>query len=383
MGEEVEVKRGLEGVYVAESKICLVDGTGGRLYYRGFPIGPLAENSNYEEVCYLILYGSLPKKEQLDAFVAELKKERSLPDEIVGIIRKMAKTSHPMHVLRTAASALAVYDPEAEVNTIEANIRKSIRIISKFSSIVAAIGSFRGGRDYIAPDQSLGHAANFLYMLRGKKPSDKEARLLDTMFILHAEHSSNASTFATLVAGSTLSDIYSAVTSGTATLKGPLHGGADEAALKMLYAIGKPENTESYIDDALANKQRIMGFGHRVYKTYDPRAKIIKKDLEELQVSASEEVRNLTSIALRAERMMIERLGQSHGIWPNVDFFSGPVYVSLGIEPALFTPVFAASRTVGWCAHMIEYWQDNKLFRPLEKYTGHLDLTYVPINDRK
>ncbi len=383
MAEGIEIKKGLEGVYVAESKICLVDGIGGRLYYRGYSIADLAANSSYEEVCYLLLYGSLPTGAQLEAFTAQMKKERALDDAIVGIIERMAKTAHPMHLLRAAAAALAVYDPEAEDASPEANLRKSVRIISKVSSIVAAIGSFRHSGKYVPPDGSLGHAANFLYMLQGEKPSEKDAKILDTMFILHAEHSSNASTFATLVAGSTLSDIYSAVTAGISALKGPLHGGADEAALKMLHAIGDPENTESYIDDALKNKQKIMGFGHRVYKTYDPRAKIIRKTMEDLENSSSSEVKNLAGIALRAEKMMIDRLGQSHGIWPNVDFFSGPVYVALGIEPALFTPIFAASRTVGWCAHMIDYWRDNKLFRPLEQYTGEVDLKFIPLAERK
>jgi citrate synthase len=203
------------------------------------------------------------------------------------------------------------------------------------------------------------------------------------MFIIHAEHSSNASTFGTMVAGSTLADIYAAITAGIAVLKGPLHGGADEAALKMMKQIGDPGNTESYIEGALAGKQKVMGFGHRVYKAYDPRAKIIKEYLISLQSGASTELKNYTEIALRAEKMMVEKLGQSHGIWPNVDFFAGPVYIAAGIPIDIFTPIFAASRSAGWCAHMIEYWQNNRLFRPLEKYTGQIDLQYEPIAKRK
>jgi len=235
----------------------------------------------------------------------------------------------------------------------------------------------------VAPDKSMGVAQNMLYMLKGKKPDEKEAKMLDVMMLLHAEHSSNASTFCTIVAGSTLADIYSAVTAGICALKGPLHGGADEKALDMMKAIGDPNNTEKYIEDALAGKKRVMGFGHRVYKAYDPRAKVIKAYLEEIQNGSTMEVQTLTAIALRAEKMMVEKLGQTKGIWPNVDFFSGPVYTYIGIPKSLFTPLFAASRSPGWCAHMLEYWQDNRLIRPLDYYNGQVDLQYTPIEQRK
>ena len=384
MGEDEsqEIHKGLEGIYFTESKICKVDGQGGKLYYRGYPIEALALKSSFEEVCYLLLYGKLPNKPELNNFISGMKGERSLPKEVINLIKETSGRAHAMDIARTAISILPAYDKNAYDASEEANMGKAVKLISKLASIVAAIGSSYRGR-YTAPDNSLSHAENFLYMLTGKKPDKEKARLLDTMLILHAEHSSNASTFSSLVTGSTLADLYASVTAGMATLKGPLHGGADEAALKMMKEIGEPENTERYINEALNGKARIMGFGHRVYKTYDPRAKIIKAELELLQNDASKEVSNLTRIALTAEQLMVEKLGKTKGIWPNIDFFAGPVYTWIGIAPELFTPLFAASRVPGWCAHMIEYWRSNRLLRPLERYTGQVDLEYVEIEDRE
>ena len=376
--ESTAIFRGLEGVSFSESSICKVDGVNGKLYYRGYSIEELAENSTFEEVCYLLLYGKLPKKAELSSFTKRLIAERELNDETINIIKKMRKKAAPMDTLRTAVSMLPAYDGDAYGNSEESNIRKSISLISKIGSITAVIGN----GSYIEPNPELSHAANFLYMLKGKVPSENDSKTLDLMMLLHAEHSSNASTFSALVTGSTLADIYAAITSAIATLKGPLHGGADEAALRMMEKIGKPEKTEDYINKALEGKERIMGFGHRVYKAYDPRARIIRKELERLQKSSSNKVRNLTGIAFHAERMMIERLGKTKGIWPNVDFFSGPVYTSIGIPAGIFTPLFAVSRIPGWCAHLLEYWKNNRLLRPLETYVGKLDLKYVPIGKR-
>jgi citrate synthase len=377
------ISHGLEGVYIAESKICKVDGSAGRLYYRGYSIDLLANNSTYEEVCYLILYGRLPNRRELDAFRKKLIEARPLPGMVIDVIDEFARRQDPMDTLRSAVSALSAYDNDMNDSSEAANFDRSVNLVSKLAGIVATIGRCRNGGGYVEPDGTLTHAENLLYMLNGSRPSQKDAKLLDLMLILHAEHSSNASTFSTLVAGSTLADLYSAVTSGIAALKGPLHGGADEAALRMMRAIGSPDNTERYIEDALKGKQKIMGFGHRVYKTYDPRAMIIKQDLIALQENESQEVKALTAIALRAEKMMIDRLGKTHGIWPNIDFFAGPIYVSMGMPIEMFTPVFAASRIVGWCAHMMEYWQNNRIFRPLEYYSGPVDLEYVPLDRRK
>ncbi len=382
MDEQPEIHKGLDGVYVSESTICKVDGAQGRLYYRGYPIEDIAKNSSYEEASYLLLNGKLPTKSELEDFSAKLKAERELPDKIINLIIESASKSDPMDILRTAVSYLSIYDSDTKTQTKEANIKKAIKLISKTSSIVATIGAAMNGKGYTKPDLSLSHSENFIYMLKGEKPTPDEVKPIEMMFILQAEHSTNASTFATMVAGSTLADLYSAATAGISALKGPLHGGADEEALKMMEAIGDPSNTESYINDALAGKKKIMGFGHRVYKTYDPRAKIIKGYLLTLQQNPSPEIKKLTEIALRGEKLMIDKLGKTHGIWPNVDFFAGPVYVSVGIKVDLFTPLFAASRMAGWCAHMIEYWEDNKLIRPLELYKGEIDKKYLPISER-
>jgi citrate synthase len=382
MDEQPEIHKGLDGVYVSESTICKVDGAQGRLYYRGYPIEDIAKNSSYEEASYLLLNGKLPTKSELEDFSAKLKAERELPDKIINLIIESASKSDPMDILRTAVSYLSIYDGDTKTQTKEANIKKAIKLISKTSSIVATIGAAMNGKGYTKPDLSLSHSENFIYMLKGEKPTPDEVKPIEMMFILQAEHSTNASTFATMVAGSTLADLYSAATAGISALKGPLHGGADEEALKMMEAIGDPSNTESYINDALAGKKKIMGFGHRVYKTYDPRAKIIKGYLLTLQQNSSPEIKKLTEIALRGEKLMIDKLGKTHGIWPNVDFFAGPVYVSVGIKVDLFTPLFAASRMAGWCAHMIEYWEDNKLIRPLELYKGEIDKKYLPISER-
>ncbi|MDE1856580.1 MAG: citrate synthase/methylcitrate synthase [Candidatus Micrarchaeota archaeon] len=376
------INLGLEGVYFTESSVCKIDGIAGRLWYRGYPIEELADQSTFEEVSYLLLYGRLPKRKELDDFSSQLAEERALPEKTARIIADMSGKTDPMHVMATAASSLSAYDREADDTTRDANLRKSVRLISKLTSIVSSIGRYSAGMEAMQPDGNMGHIENFLYTLTGRRPSADAVSNTQAMFILQAEHSSNASTFSALVTASTLSDIYSAVTTGINTLKGPLHGEADEAALRMLRAIGTPDNTERYIEEALAGKQRIMGFGHRIYKTYDPRARIIKRRLEALQGSASEEIGRLTQIALRAEKLMIDRLGQSHGIWPNIDFFAGPVYLSAGIPVELFTPIFAASRVSGWCAHILEYWQNNRLIRPLDYYTGTLDLKYVPIDAR-
>ncbi len=382
MAGRPQINLGLEGVYFGESRICKVDGQKGELYYMGYPIAELAARSTYEEVCYLLLYGKLPKRTELGAFTSQLRESRQIPEGLLSLIRSMAKKAHPMDTLRTAISALPAYDKEAYDNSTAANLRKSARLISQTASITAAIGRLRQNKVYVTPDNTLGHAENFLYMLNGSRPSPKEARIMDTMMMLHAEHSSNASTFTTIAAGSTLSDMYAAVTAGIAALKGPLHGGADEAALRMVRAIGDPGNAERYIDQAIAKKQRIMGFGHRIYKTYDPRAKIIRSYLLELHNTSSKEVRRLTGIALKVEELMVSKLGKQKGIWPNVDFFSGPVYVAAGIPADLFTPLFAASRVVGWCSHMMEYWRSNRLIRPLDYYTGRLNMRYVPISKR-
>lgn len=379
----IVINKGLDGIYIAETKLCKIDGSNGRLWYRGYPIETIAENSNYEEVAYLILHGRFPTKIEYDNFVKRLVDEREVPDSVEEIIAEFSGRANPNDILRTCVSVLSTYDSDMSDKSEDANEVRAIKLIAKMPTIVAMIGRYIQGKPVIRPSSELSHTANFLYMLTGRKPDRDAAKLIDLMFILHAEHGSNASTFSTLVTGSTLADVYGAVVSGISTLRGPLHGGADEAALNMMKAIGEPDNTEKYIESALEGKQRIMGFGHRVYKAYDPRAKIVYDYLKiYMKKTTDPAVEKLLQIAIRAEKMMEEKLSKTKGIWPNVDFFAGPLYVSIGIPPDLFTPIFSSARTVGWCAHLFEYWQNNKIFRPLDNYTGDLDLKYVPMDRR-
>lgn len=379
----VVISKGLEGVFISDTTLCKIDGTNGKLWYRGYPIEVLAEKSNYEEVTYLLLYGKLPTKKELETFEDKLKDEREVSEEIQAIIKTFAGKCHPNDVLRTCVSALSAYDEDMNDRSNDANMERAIKLIAKMPTIVAMIGRQNRGKEFIAPRKDLGHSENFLYMLTGKKPDEESAKLIDLMFILHAEHGSNASTFSTLVTGSTLADVYSAVVAGIATLRGPLHGGADEASLKMMKAIGEPDNTEHYIEDALEGKQRIMGFGHRVYKAYDPRAKVVYNYLKSfMKTTTDEHVEKLLEIAIRAEKLMEEKLSKTKGIWPNIDFFAGPLYTAMDIPADLFTPIFASSRMAGWTAHLLEYWTNNRLFRPLDNYVGELDLEYVDISKR-
>jgi citrate synthase len=379
----VTVSKGLEGIYIANTTLCKIDGTNGKLWYRGYPIETLAEKSNYEEVAYLLLYGQLPKKKEFETFREKLISEREVPEAIGDIIRTFTGRMHPNDVLRTCVSALPAYDVDMNDKSVETNLERAIKLTAKLPTIVAMIGRYRRGKPFLEPSKKLSHAANFLYMLNGVEPDSESAKLMDLMFMLHAEHGSNASTFSTLVTGSTLADVYASVVAGISTLRGPLHGGADEAALNMMRAIGKPDNTETYIEDALAGKQRIMGFGHRVYKAYDPRAKIVYNYLKSFMTRTTDPtIERLLEIALRSEKLMEEKLSKTKGIWPNIDFFSGPLYTAVNIPSDLFTPVFAAARVVGWTAHLFEYWQNNRLFRPLDNYTGKLDVEYISIDKR-
>ncbi|MHB1469924.1 MAG: citrate/2-methylcitrate synthase [Thermoplasmataceae archaeon] len=379
----VTISKGLEGIYIANTTLCKIDGTNGKLWYRGYPIETLAEKSNYEEVAYLLLYGQLPKKKEFETFREKLISEREVPEAIGDIIRTFTGRMHPNDVLRTCVSALPAYDVDMNDKSVETNLERAIKLTAKLPTIVAMIGRYRRGKPFLEPSKKLSHAANFLYMLNGVEPDSESAKLMDLMFMLHAEHGSNASTFSTLVTGSTLADVYASVVAGISTLRGPLHGGADEAALNMMRAIGKPDNTETYIEDALAGKQRIMGFGHRVYKAYDPRAKIVYNYLKSFMTKTTDPtIERLLEIALRSEKLMEEKLSKTKGIWPNIDFFSGPLYTAVNIPSDLFTPVFAAARVVGWTAHLFEYWQNNRLFRPLDNYTGKLDVEYISMDKR-
>jgi citrate synthase len=366
--------KGLEGVTATTSAISSIIGS--TLTYRGIDINELAEHSTFEEVAFLLWYGELPTREQLESFKRDLAAARELPGDVIDFIRQLPGDADTMVSLRTGVSGLALFDPLSEEMSEEANRRKAISLLAKFPSIVAAIQCTRNGRDVIQPDPSLNEAANFLYMLNGRKPSDTAAHIMDVALILHADHELNASTFAARVAASTLSDMHSAVVAALCTLKGPLHGGANEAVMKMLEAIGSVDNAPRYISDALARKERIMGFGHRVYKEGDPRARWLKQMSHQLAEETGD-TRWYEMSARIEEEMKAEK-----GLLPNVDFYSASVYTYLEIRRDLFTPIFAVSRVSGWIAHILEQYGDNRLIRPRAEYVGPSQRPYIPIEER-
>lgn len=374
----VVLHKGLDNVYVAESSICYIDGENSRLYYRGYSVEELAEKSSFEEVAFLLIYGWLPKREEFEGFVRAVRESYNPPQEILSWLKTVPTNSHPMDVLRTAISMLSLYD-KSEDNSLEANRQRGIRIIGVTPTIIASYARMRRGLKPVEPDPSLQIAANFLYMLRESKPDPFDVSAMDKALILHAEHEMNASTFSCIVTASTLSDMYSAITAGIATLKGPLHGGANEAALRYIQSVGSPERAEEAVEKTLSAKQRIMGFGHRVYKNYDPRYKILKPLAR--QLAEKKGTLNLYLTAEAVEQAALKRLSQ-HRLYPNVDFYSGLVFNALGIDTDLFTPIFAMSRSAGWVAHVLEYVADNRLVRPKAYYTGALDRKYVEMDRR-
>jgi len=374
----IEIHKGLDSIRVNESNICLIDGERSRLYYRGYSIDELADNSTYEEVAYLLIMGHLPTKLQLDEFKATLFRESTLSQITMTLLRSYPANSHPMDVLRTTISSLALEDGGlTQDKTI--NLQRAIRILAQAPVIIAAFERVRQGRDPLPPKKELGHAANFLYMIHGDVPSSYDSQVMDIAFSLHAEHEMNASTFSGIVTASTLSDMYSIITAGIATLRGSLHGGANEEALKMIMEVGTPDNAVNFVEERLKQKKRIMGFGHRIYKTYDPRYTVLKSIAEKLGVVKGKQ--SLYDTAVRVEREALERLSDSK-IFPNVDFYSGLVFHMLGLRTDLFTPIFACSRIAGWSAHVLEYLEDNRLIRPKSVYTGKVDLRFIPIEQR-
>ena len=377
---EVQFSRGLEGVIAAETKIGFVDGVEGRLVYRGYDIGTLVEQSNFEEVSYLLLYGNLPNKQQYSDYVAKLKKYQVLQKDELDLIRDIASRGHPMSALRTVVSYIGAKDGRTVEPGNDVQEELGVEIIAKIPTIVAAINRIHEGQQIIEPDNDLSYSSNFFYCSLGRKPSTIEAKMLDAALILHADHGMNASTFSGMLTISTLSDMYSTVTSAISTLKGPLHGGANERALALIQKVGTPENAENVIGGMIERKEKIMGFGHRVYKVYDPRAKILKQFAEQITKANGKET--LFRTAIRIEEVMISKLG-SKGIFPNVDFYSGLMYYSIGFDPEIFTPIFAVSRASGWVARALEYVRDNRLFRPKALYVGEKGpRKYTPINER-
>ncbi|MBI1940471.1 MAG: citrate synthase [Acidobacteria bacterium] len=371
-----EVKVGLQDVVIANSEICSIDGQRGKLVYRGYDIHDLAENSTFEEVVYLLWNGRLPKRAELEDLHKQLAEHRPIAPELADLMKRLPPAQHPMEALRTAVSALSLYDPESEDRSEAANRRKALRLTAQMGTVVAALGRIRDGKDPVAPDGKLSHAANFLTMLTGKAPDAESARWFDVALILHADHSYNASTFAARVTASTLSDMHSAIVSGIGTLKGPLHGGANEQVMKMLLEIQAMDKAEPYVRDLLAQKKKVMGFGHRVYHTEDPRATVLRRMSEELGRRAGQP--KWFEMSKRIEDLMI---GEKK-INANVDFYSASAYYVLGIPTDLYPLIFAVSRISGWTAHVLEQYANNKLIRPLAEYVGPKDLKYVPIDRR-
>ena len=378
MSSSTLTPKGLEGVIAAVSSICFIDGDRGILAYRGIDIHELADNSTFEETCYLLWFGKLPNRAELREFTRALADERKLDTAIINLLRQAPRHALPMDVLRTAVSALSFYDPEESLNTPEANLHKSLRLTSQLAMIVAAYDRIRKGRPVAEPDRSLSHAGNFLLLLNGEPPSKTAERALDIALILHADHELNASTFAARVTAATLSDMHSAITSGIGALKGPLHGGANEAVFKILAEIAKAgADPVEHIKGMLAQKKKIPGFGHRVYHTEDPRATHLRQMSRELGESSGQSKWFEYSSKIEQYMKADKKLNA------NVDFYSASTYYTLGIDLDLFTPIFAVSRISGWAAHVMEQLSDNRLIRPRADYVGPAyPQHYVPINRR-
>jgi citrate synthase len=368
--------RGLEGVVAAETQLCDLDGANGRLAYRGYDIADLARQATFEQVTYLLLYGDLPKAAQLDGFVVQLTAARTIPAELIQAFRVMPKDTDPMRVLQAAVAILGMSDPDTTDNSHAGNVRKAVRLTSQVGTAICAHHRVRQGKDPVAPGAGLSHAANFLYMLTGERPNAAATKAFDASLTLYAEHELNASTFTTRAIVSTQSDMHSAVAGGVGALKGPLHGGAGEAVMHTLMEIGDVANVDAFTEKALAAKRRFMGMGHRVYKAGDPRAAILKGMAEEACRQSGQFKWYEMAVQLH------ERISKAKGLIPNVDFYSAPLFYSLGIPVDLFTPVIAAGRIAGWCANIVEQHDDNRLIRPRADYVGPKRRDYKPIGQR-
>jgi len=380
-----ELKRGLEGVLVAESELSHVDGEVGKLVYRGYDIEDLARGASYEEVLYLLWHGSLPTREELDAFTANLAAERAVDDDVLETVRTLADAGErPMAALRTATSMLSAYDPDADADDDDVTAtarRQGRRITAKVPTVLAAFERARQGEAPVAPNPDLSYAGNFLYMLTGTEPDAVSEETFDMALTLHADHGLNASTFTAMVIGSTMADVYSGVTGGIGALSGSLHGGANQDVMEVLYEIDdSAKDPVAWVKDAREDGRRIPGFGHRVYKVKDPRAKILQEKLRDLSESSGDA--KWLDYTTAIEEYLTDEGLLDKGIAPNVDFYSGSVYDSLGIPVDMYTPIFAMSRVGGWIAHVAEYQEDNRLIRPRARYTGPEDAEFVPVDER-
>ena len=375
--EKIEVHRGLKGVFFDRSRVCYIDGRAGELRYRGYSIHELAQYSSFEETCYLLLKGELPTRAGLESFSADLKAARTLPAPIFDVIRTI-KYAHPMDVLRTAVSALSAFDSETADKSPEATLRKGIRLTSQVPMIVAAHEHIRNGREPVAPNAKLGQAANFLYMLKGKEPSADAARLMDMDLVLHAEHGSNASSFTARVVAGTDADLHGAITAAIAALSGPAHGGAAENVMRMAQEIGDASKAGEYVKFKRLNKDPVMGFGHRVYRAEDPRARHMRAGVEKLSREMGQPQWYQILEAVVAAMKPYAR----HGVNVNVDFYAGVVYFLNGIAEDLFVPIFAVGRVPGWTVQVLEQIENNILLRPLTLYDGPTPRDYVPLDQR-
>ncbi len=378
---EMEFRPGLADVPAAESAVSFIDGKRARLEYRGIAVETLARESSFEETAWLLLKGELPTPRELADFDDQLRHHRRIKYRLVDLRKCLPETGHPMDALQAGVAAMGMFYPSRDVSNARGNWESVIRLIAKLPTIVAAFHRLRHGDDALAPRDDLGHAANFYYMLTEHEPSPAIARVLDACLILHAEHTMNASTFSGRVTGSTLANPYTVVSSAIGTLTGPLHGGANEEVLDMLDEIGSVENVRKWLDDAVAHKKKVMGFGHRVYKVKDPRATVLQELAENVFVETGRP--KLYEMAMELERLAagMPNFGQK-GVYPNVDFYSGIVYQALGIPRDLFTPIFAIARVAGWLSHWLEQLKNNRIFRPEQIYVGKHDVPYVPLEKR-
>ncbi|ACV46968.1 MULTISPECIES: citrate synthase [Halomicrobium] len=375
-----DLKQGLEGVLVTESELSKIDGDAGKLVYRGYTIEDLATGASFEEVLYLLWHGHLPNAAELDEFTDAMVEERHVDDDVMQTVEQLADADeNPMAALRTAVSMLSSHDPDAETDPtdLDANLRKGRRITAKIPTVLAAFARFRDGQDAVEPREDLSHAANFLYMLNGEAPDEVLAETFDMALVLHADHGINASTFSAMVTASTLSDLHSAITSAIGTLKGSLHGGANQDVMEMLKEVDDAQQDPiDWVKTALDEGRRVSGFGHRVYNVKDPRAKILSQRSKELGEAAGSlkwyEMSTAIEDYLKAEK----------GLAPNVDFYSASTYYQMGIPIDIYTPIFAMSRVGGWTAHVLEQYENNRLIRPRARYVGPTDQTFVPLDER-
>jgi citrate synthase len=373
---QVPAEAGLRGAVVGNTRLSSINGDEGKLIYRGLDIADLARHSTFEEVTYILWYGALPTSDNLRTFRADLTANREVPPEILSLLKSMPRDAVPMDVLRTAVSGLGLYDPAADDHSSTATLSKALRLTAAFPTILASYYRFSTGRTPVTPRADLDTAANFLYMMFDAEPTPLAARVLDVSMVLHADHGMNASTFSSIVTAATLSDIYSAITSAIGTLKGPLHGGANEGVIDNLLEIGEIDRVDGWVAAKFAAHEKIMGFGHAVYKSYDPRAAELKAMAKDVGAAAG------TTKWFEMTEAMERAVWEQRQLYPNVDLYSASVYHTLGIPTTYFTPVFAMSRVAGWCAHVLEQYADNKLIRPRAQYVGARGVAYTPIADR-